>query len=105
MSFDRSWVLLLALVPFAWVVWEWRSSARRGALVLKAAAILAVILALAQPRLTVYESKIALAVLVDISASISPADLAAESDLVNKIQKARGWNVTLVLPFARATRA
>ena len=104
MTFDRAWVLLLALLPCAWVVWEWRSSARRAALVLKAAAILAVILALAQPRLTVYESKVALAILVDTSASLSPADLAAESDLVTKIQKGRGRNVTQVLPFARSTR-
>ena len=105
MSFDRTWALLLAVLPFAWVAWEWRSSARRAALLLKAAAILAVILALSQPRLTVYESKVALAVLVDTSASLSPTDLATASDLVTKVQKGRGRNVIQVLPFARSMRA
>src|SRR5436309_6540104 len=105
MSFDRAWILFFAWLPLAWAAWEWRTSARRRALLLKAGAILAVLLALAQPRLTVYESKVALAVLVDTSASVSPADLATESDLVTKIQKARGRHVTMVLPFARGTRA
>jgi hypothetical protein len=86
MTFDRSWVLFFLVLPVAWVAWEWRTSARRSALVVKGAAILAVILAFAQPRLTVYENKVALAVLVDTSASVSPADLARESDLVTKIQ-------------------
>src|SRR5262245_41102800 len=104
MTFDRAWVLFLIWLPLAWVAWEWRASARRPALVMKGAAILAVLLALAQPRLTVYENKVALAVLVDTSASVSTADLARESDLVTKIQKSRGRNMTTVLPFARATR-
>src|SRR5215475_5820679 len=105
MSFDRAWILFFAWLPVAWVAWEWRTSARRSALLVKGAAILAVLLALAQPRLTVYENKVALAVLVDTSASVSAADLATESELVTKIQKGRGRNVTNVLPFARTTRA
>jgi len=105
MTFDRAWVLFLIWLPLAWVAWEWRTAARRSALLVKAAAIVAVLLALAQPRLTVYENKVALAVLVDTSASVSTADLARESDLVTKIQKGRGRNITIVLPFARTTRA
>src|SRR5262245_41184962 len=105
MTFDRAWILFLVWLPFAWVAWEWRTSARRPALAVKGAAMLAVLLALAQPRLTVYENKVALAVLVDTSASVSNADLARESDLVTKIQKGRGRNITNVLPFARTTRA
>jgi uncharacterized membrane protein len=104
MTFDRPWILLAALLPIAWVAWEWRSSARRLALVLKAAAILCVLLALAQPRLTVFENKVALAVLVDTSASVSPGDLVMASDLGTKIEKGRGRNITFVLPFGRATR-
>src|SRR5215467_6120301 len=104
MTFDRAWILFLIWLPAAWVAWEWRSSARRSALIVKGAAILAVLMALAQPRLTVYENKVALAVLVDTSASVSTADLVRESDLVTKVQKGRGRNVTIVLPFARTTR-
>src|SRR5690349_1428679 len=104
MSFERAWILFLSWLPFAWVAWEWRTSARRPALLVKAAVFLAVLLALAQPRLTVYENKVALAVLVDTSASVSTSDLARESDLATRIQKGRGRNITTVLPFARTTR-
>jgi Ca-activated chloride channel homolog len=105
MSFDRAWILFLIWLPFAWVAWEWRTSARRAALLVKGAVYLAVLLALAQPRLTVYENKVALAVLVDTSASVSAADLARESDLVTKIPNGRGWTVTTVLRFARTRGA
>jgi len=104
-TFDRAWVMLLVWLPFAWGAWEWRNSGRRRALILKAAAILAVILAFAQPRLTVYESKVALAVLVDTSASVSPQDLATASSIATQIEKGRGTNWTQMLPFARTTRA
>ena len=104
MTIDHPLFVLLALLPIAWVAWEWRASARRSALLLKAGAVLAVILALAQPRLTVYESKVALAILVDTSASVSPADLATESDLATRIEKGRGRNITQIIPFARTTR-
>jgi Ca-activated chloride channel homolog len=105
MTITHPFFLLLALLPLAWVLYERRNSARRGALILKAAAILCVIGALSQPRLTVFETKVALAILADTSASVSPSDLAAESDLATKIEKGRGRNVTVVLPFARSTRA
>jgi hypothetical protein len=35
MNFDRPWILLLAWLPVAWAAWEWRSSGRRKALVLR----------------------------------------------------------------------
>ena len=45
MTFDRTWVLLLLILPAAWVIWEWRGESRRTALLLKAAAIMAILLA------------------------------------------------------------
>ena len=48
MTFERSWALLLAILPVAWVVWEWRSSGRRLALLLKGATFLLIALALSQ---------------------------------------------------------
>jgi Mg-chelatase subunit ChlD len=104
MTFDRAWVLLLAWLPLAWVIWEWRSAARRGALVLKAASILAILLALAEPRLTIYESKVALAILLDTSASVSPQDLERASTLATSIEKSKRNNWTQVMPFARGVR-
>ena len=105
MTFDHPWMLLLALAPAAWVAFEWPGSARRLALLLKAGAFAAIALALAQPRLTVYQTKVAVAVLADTSASISPQDLQAESALADQLERARGRHWTRVIPFARSTRA
>src|SRR5690348_7315751 len=79
MTFEHPWVLVLLLAPLVWAWFEWRSSGRRLGLAFKAAAFAAILLALAQPKITVYESKVAVAVLADTSASLSPADLRQES--------------------------
>jgi Ca-activated chloride channel homolog len=104
MTFSYPWLLPLVAVPLLWAVWEWRNSARRGALVLKAAALAAILLALAQPRITVYESKVAVAILADTSASVSQADLDAASYIATTLEKGRGRNWTQVLPFAHTPR-
>src|SRR5215470_8041235 len=62
MTFDHPLLLLLVLLPVAWAAWEWRFSSRRTALLLKAGAFAAIATALAQPRLTVYQTKVAVAV-------------------------------------------
>jgi Ca-activated chloride channel family protein len=104
MSFGHAWVLLFACLPGLWVFWEWRDSARRIALLLKASGLAAVLLALSEPRATVYETKVAAAILVDTSASVTPQDLAHASDLATQIEAARGRRWTRVIPFARAAR-
>src|SRR5258708_6910423 len=45
MSFDHPWVLLALLLPLGWAAWEWRGSARRRALGLKAAAVVCMVIA------------------------------------------------------------
>src|SRR6266581_5906272 len=104
MSFAHTWVLLFACLPALWVYWEWRDSARRIALLLKAGGLAAVLIALAEPRVTVYETKVAAAILVDTSASVTPQDLARASDLATQIEAARGRRWTRVIPFARSAR-
>src|SRR5580658_5015828 len=104
MTFDRAWVLAIAWLPVAWAAWEWRRTRRRGALVLKALSFVAILLALAQPILTVQETKVAVAVLVDTSASISQTDLNRESQLARAMQSAQGRHWMRVVPFARSTR-
>jgi uncharacterized protein YegL len=104
MTFAHPWLIPLALAPLLWAAWEWRNSARRAGLALKAAALAAILLALAEPRLTFYESKVGLAVLVDTSASVSQQDLDAASAAATAVEKGRGRNWTQVLPFARAPR-
>ena len=104
MTFQHPLALLLLLLPAAWAAWEWRTSARRPNLLLKAATFAAILLALSEPRLTVYQSKMAVALLADTSASISPQDLRTESAYADKLEHARGRHWTRVIPFARATR-
>ncbi len=104
MSFEHAWVLLLASVPIAWAAWEWQSAGSRTALALKAASMVAIVLALADPRLTFFSTRVAVAILADTSRSVSQADLARASALATEIEKSRGLNWTRVIPFARVTR-
>ncbi|HYM09579.1 MAG TPA: VWA domain-containing protein [Bryobacterales bacterium] len=104
MMFLRPWVLLLLPLLAAWMAWEWKKTARHIALALKALLLAAVAVALAEPRLTVFERKVALAVLADTSASVPPEDLRREDDLIARAQAARGRNNLFVIPFAGDTR-
>jgi Ca-activated chloride channel family protein len=104
MAFDHPLLLALLALPLAWWGWERRRTRRRVALKLKAAAFAALTLALAQPRILWLESRVALAVLVDTSASVSANDLARASGLAAAIEKERGRNWMRVIPFARSTR-
>ncbi|HKE22881.1 MAG TPA: VWA domain-containing protein [Bryobacteraceae bacterium] len=104
MSFEHPWFLLLVLLPAAWAAWSWKSATRRPALLLKAGALAAVLAALAVPRIVVYQSKVAVALLADTSASVTPQDLSFESSYADKAQRARGRHWLRVIPFARATR-
>jgi uncharacterized membrane protein len=104
MSFDHPWALLALFLPLGWAAWEWRGSARRLALGLKAAAFVCIVLALSGPRLMVYQTKVAVAVLADTSASVSPEDLARESAIASEVQRGHGRHWTRIMPFARGTR-
>jgi Ca-activated chloride channel family protein len=105
MTMERAWALLLLILPLVWVVREWRHHAHRNALLLKAAMVVLVIVALAEPALSIRDRKVALAVLVDTSASLSDADLARENKLVDQLDNSRGSNELRIIPFARAPRA
>jgi len=104
MTFDRTWVLFIAWLPLAWMAFEWKRTTRRPALALKALSLVAVLLALAEPRLNVSETKVAVAVLVDTSGSISPSDLERSSQLAATMEGQRGRHWMRVIPFARSTR-
>jgi uncharacterized membrane protein len=105
MSFDRAWVLFIAWIPLAWMVMEWRRTARHSALALKAVSLAAILVALAEPRLATHETKVAVAVLVDTSASVSANDLDKASQLARQMSGQRGRNWMEVIPFARTTRS
>src|SRR5438552_4096231 len=98
MTFQHPWLLLLLFLPLAWAFWEWRQSSRRTALLLKAGTFVAIALALAEPRLTVYQTKMAVAILADTSSSVSADDLKTESALVDRVERTRGRHWTHVIP-------
>lgn len=77
MTFERAWILFLLLAPIAWAARDWRFSTRRAGTLLKTATFAAILLALAEPQVTIHQSKVATALLVDTSASVSLDDLAA----------------------------
>jgi uncharacterized protein with von Willebrand factor type A (vWA) domain len=104
MMFERAWVLIFLLLPLGWMVYEMRRTRRTLALLLKTIAFLAVVLAIAEPKLTIPETKMAVAILVDTSASVSAQDLTHASALAAAIEKARGRHWIRVLPFARSVR-
>lgn len=108
MSFERPWILLLTALPLVWAWWTWRSTALDGkqriGLLLKALSMVAILAALAEPKLTVAETKTAVGVLVDTSASVSGADLAKASQIADRLESARSRHWMRVLPFARGTR-
>lgn len=105
MTFDRPWVLFFLLLPVAWALYEWRVSGRRAGVLLKALAFVVIVLALSEPRIAISETKMAVAILVDTSSSVTQSDLSRASDLASAIDRRKGRNWTRVIPFARGTRA
>lgn len=78
---------------------------RRAAFAMKGAAIAAALISIAEPAMPVNETKMAVGILVDTSASIPDEDLARASRLVAGIQSASGRHAVRVFPFGRALRA
>ena len=104
MTFAYPPVLLALLVPLLWVVRGWTTSARRTNLLLKAVAISTIIVALAQPVLTLPGTKTGVVVLVDTSLSVTDADLRHASSLIDQMHHTQGRNWMKVVPFAAETR-
>ncbi|NWF84998.1 MAG: VWA domain-containing protein [Bryobacteraceae bacterium] len=82
---------------------EWKLYGRR-LMWLKAAAVAAALLSTVWPDLAVRDSKMAVAALVDTSASMSAKDLARASAFVSELETARGRHILRVFPFARGLR-
>ena len=104
MAFAHPLWLILVVAPVAWLLYDWPRTTGKPRLIIKALAIALVITALAEPRLDFEKTKVAVAVLVDTSASVTPADLQRASTLATGIESSRGSNMTQVIPFARNPR-
>jgi uncharacterized membrane protein len=109
-TLDRPWLLAIAWLPAAWAVLSWRGARRKTLLFLKSLALIAILLALAVPRITLHPERVAVAVLVDTSASIAQPDLTRARQIVSRIAASQGSRPNdnrwmRVISFARSTRA
>ncbi len=105
MTFVHPWVLLLALVPIGWIAWSWRRPGQHLPLLLKSLSFAAILCALAEPNISMPETKVGAAVLVDTSFSITGDDLARASSIVTDMERHRRGNWMKIVPFASHTRA
>ena len=103
MTLNQPYALLLFLPLAAFLFWQWRTGASRRRLWVHAASLIMAILALSDPRMYVNETKNAVAVLVDTSAS-SAGQLAQANEIVNRLNNARGRHELKIIPFARHPR-
>lgn len=78
---------------------------RRAAFAVKGVAIAAALVSIVEPAMPVNETKMAVGVLVDTSASVTDQDLARASELASGIERASGRHIVRVFPFGRALRA
>lgn len=102
MTFERPWVLFAAAVPLIWLfLFEWSRANRKLSAFLKAISLVAILVAIAEPTLITSETKMAVAVLVDTSASVSNEDLQRATQFAAALDHDRGRNVVRILPFAR----
>ena len=104
MTAASNWMLALALLPLAWAAWEWRSSRRRAALLLKAISFSVILLALAQPRWHSFEQRSGIAVLVDASASIPAEQRALEQQFAERLEDASSDSVMRAIDFDSGVR-
>ncbi len=104
MTVASNWLVALSLAPLAWAAWEWRSSRRRAALLLKAISFSVILLALAEPRWQSFEQRSGVAVLVDASASIPAEQHTIEQQFAERLQDAASDSVVRVIDFDSGVR-
>ncbi|HEY7208852.1 MAG TPA: VWA domain-containing protein [Bryobacteraceae bacterium] len=104
MTFTHPWLLLLLILPGAWVALSWRSTRRRVPLVLKGLSLAAILGAFAEPVMILPQTKIAEVVLIDTSASIDARALQSASATAQTILERKGRNWVKIVPFENGIR-
>ena len=104
MSFATPWALGLLVLPMAWALWEWGRTSRKVGVLLKALVFVAIITALAEPRLTFFETRVAVAVLADTSPSIPEDQVEQQREILRRMDGARGRNELRIFSFDATAR-
>ena len=105
MTFSSPWVLWFLIIPVLWSAWEWRRTYRAAGVLLKSLVFMLIILALAEPRLTTFETKMAVAVLADSSPSIPDEQIEQTRETLQRIAGLRDGNQLQVFSFDSETRS
>jgi Ca-activated chloride channel family protein len=105
MTFVHPWALLLVPLPLLWLAYFWPRVTRHLTLILKALSLAAILFALAEPTMTLPQTKTGTVVLVDTSASMTRDDLGRASSIVAQMARHKHRNWMKVVPFARDTRS
>jgi Mg-chelatase subunit ChlD len=96
------WALLLLALPALWTILNGRRRHHRRRLVLTGTSAVVLVVALSQPKLSLRESRMAVAVLKDTSPSIAERELRRESEFIVDLEKSRGKHVVRVIPFTES---
>ena len=105
MTFASPWILWFLIIPALWSAWEWRRTYRAAGVLLKSLVFMLIILALAEPRLTTFETKMAVVVLADSSPSIPDEQIEQMRETIQRIAGLRDGNQVRVFSFDGETRS
>ncbi|MBK9033353.1 MAG: hypothetical protein IPL61_19125 [Myxococcales bacterium] len=102
---DPRWLLLVAIAPFFYLVRRWSLTdlsftQQVVQATLRTAIIAVAAIALARPTWVTRDAKVATVVLVDVSESVSDAQLAAARSYVDDLEAAKGRGWIKVITFA-----
>ena len=105
MTFASPWILWFLIIPVLWSAWEWRRTYRVAGVLLKSLVFMLIVFALAEPRLTTFETKMAVAVLADASPSIPDEQVEQMRETIQRIAGLREGNQVRVFAFDGETRS
>ena len=105
MTFASPWILWFLIIPVLWSAWEWRRTYRVAGVLLKALVFMLIVFALAEPRLTTFETKMAVVVLADSSPSIPDEQVEQMRETIQRIAGLREGNQVRVFSFDGETRS
>ncbi|MBV9765532.1 MAG: VWA domain-containing protein [Acidobacteriaceae bacterium] len=104
MTFTHPWFLILIPLPLLWIALSRRAAIQQWSLLLKGLSFVSILIAMAEPVITLPETKTAVVVLADTSSSITRLDLAHASSFIAQMERHKHGNWMTVVPFASQTR-
>jgi Ca-activated chloride channel family protein len=103
-AFEHPSLLLLIVLPFLVIAWEWRKLSNRFSFLIKAASVAALVTALSGPTMVMtHHQPMGVAVLVDMSTSTAPLAFGYAAGIATRMQARNELGWIRVIPFAEET--